>query len=208
MVVVEIKGEIQVSTTCVVLMPIFSPKPPGFGISPTRSRPSWRSMSRDGAGRVRTRAVHRSSVVPRLLAIGYRLSAIGYRLSAIGCRLGRRRRRVPPGGTSDPAPGTRHDEVWTDDESILLRAVRSFVRSFRVLTPGFSPPVSFSRLLFFLSSRPRHHHAFARHHAILRARSQSLSIDHAVNSSHAAPTTRVVCIRRRLFEAHRHPSLL
>ena len=148
MVVVEIKGEIQVSTTCVVpnLQEGFSPKPPASG---------YRQLGRDRVGD-RCRGTGRGGCVPGLCTgpvwyLGCRLSAIGCRQSAIGCRLGRRRRRVPPGGTSDPAPGTRHDEVWTDDESILLRAVRSFVRSFRVLTPGSRLPspflVSFS---FFL----------------------------------------------------------
>ena len=139
MVVVEIKGEIQVSTTCVVpnLQEGFSPKPPASG---------YRQLGRDRVGD-RCRGTGRGGCVPGLCTgpvwyLGCRLSAIGCRQSAIGCRLGRRRRRVPPGGTSDPAPGTRHDEVWTDDESILLRAVRSFVRS------GCSLRVLASRLLF------------------------------------------------------------
>ena len=139
MVVVEIKGEIQVSTTCVVLMPIFSPKPPGFGISPTRSRPSWRSMSRDGAGRVRTRAVHRSSVVPRLLAIGYRLSAIGNRLSSRKeAATGTSRRDIGP-GTRDPA------RRGLDGRRIHPPPCRSFVRSF---VQGAHSRVLASRLLF------------------------------------------------------------
>ena len=141
MVIVEIKGEIQVSTTCVVP---YLTKPPGFGISPTRSRPSWRSMSRDGAGRVRTRAVHRSSVVPRLLAIGYRLSAIGCRLSSRKeAATGTSRRDIGP-GTRDPA--RRGLDGRRIHPPPCRSFVRSFVRSFRVLTPGFS--VLASRLLF------------------------------------------------------------
>ncbi len=155
MVVVEIEGEIQVSTTCVVPNLSSHRNPPASG---------YRQLGRDRVGD-RCRGTGRGGCVPGLCTgpvwyLGYRLSAIGYRQSAVGCRLGRRRRRVPPGGTSDPAPGTRHDEVWTDDESILLRAVRSFVRSGCSLQ-GSRLPSPF--LSFFTSPPPPRVRSAPRH---------------------------------------------
>ena len=154
MVVVEIKGEIQVSTTCVV---------PNLLTETPRLRDIANSVAtelaidvagRDGAGR--------GGCVPGLCTgpvwyLGCWLSAIGCRLSAIGCRLSARKEAATGTSRRDIGPGTRDPaRRGLDGRRIHPPPCRSFVRSGCSLQGSrFSPPVSFSFFLHVLATTTR-----------------------------------------------------